>query len=80
MWQAMDTAPKTERILAYFAGRSAEWNRVHVIWWDRDFHISQPYAERGQWVTYGEVGKIGFSPGGWQPLPVPPRLGCKDEK
>ena len=72
MWQTMDTAPKDQRILAYFAGHMAECARVSIIWWDRDFHASRPLNERGQWVTYGEVGKIGFSPGGWQPLPKSP--------
>ena len=72
MWHAMDTAPKDRRILAYFSGRKAEWARVSIIWWDRDFHIDRPYGERGQWVTYGEVGKIGYSPGGWQKLPESP--------
>ena len=51
MWQTMDTAPKDQRILAYFSGRMAEWNRVSIIWWDRDFHMSRPMDERGQWVT-----------------------------
>lgn len=73
-WQDIATAPKEDRVLAYFPpSKKNPSGRVDVVYWS-----STNPAERGYWVSFimeridGTPWLKRNQPTHWQPLPEPP--------